>query len=51
MSKRKSDQIAAMTDDDLEYEIENMPMKENCDVVRYAFPPSASIPYERASVF
>jgi len=34
MTKRSSDQFMAMNDEDLEYELENEPVTESCDVVR-----------------
>ena len=34
MTKRTSDQYMEMADDDLEHELENMPVTESCDVVR-----------------
>jgi hypothetical protein len=34
MTKRTSDQYMEMADDDLEYELENIPVTESCDVVR-----------------
>ncbi|KAF2477042.1 uncharacterized protein BDR25DRAFT_330958 [Lindgomyces ingoldianus] len=34
MSKRKSDQYVEWDDSDLQYEIENRPMKDSCDAVR-----------------
>jgi hypothetical protein len=34
MTKRTSDQYMEMADDELEYELENMPVTESCDVVR-----------------
>jgi hypothetical protein len=35
MTKRTSDQFMAVDDSDLEYELENMPVTESCDVIRY----------------
>lgn len=34
MTKRTSDQFLEMPDDELEYELENVPVTESCDVVR-----------------
>jgi hypothetical protein len=36
MTKRASDQFMAMDDDQLELELEDMPVTDSCDVVRYA---------------
>jgi hypothetical protein len=35
MTKRTSDQFMAMNDNDLEYDLENVPVTESCDVIRY----------------
>jgi hypothetical protein len=35
MTKRASDQFMAMDDDELDYELEDMPVGDSCDVVRY----------------
>jgi hypothetical protein len=44
MTKRASDQFMAMDDEELDMELEDMPVTDSCDVVRYAeFPfPSRS---------
>jgi hypothetical protein len=34
MSKRKSDQYLEVDDEELDMELENVPMKDSCDVVR-----------------
>jgi hypothetical protein len=34
MTKRTSDQYMEMADGDLEYELENIPVTESCDVVQ-----------------
>jgi hypothetical protein len=43
MSKRKSDMLAEIYDDDLDYELENMPMTDSCDTVRYVSSPLANL--------
>jgi hypothetical protein len=35
MTKRASDQFMAMDDDELDYQLEDMPVTDSCDVVRY----------------
>lgn len=34
---RTVEEYKAMSDSDLEYELEDMPIKDSCDVVRYVF--------------
>ena len=41
MSQRKSDTFVTMDDYDLDAELENMPMTDSCDTVRYMLPCSS----------